>query len=128
MRSKGSDVRGRPMPAAHHDLFRPLDRRGVTRRETLLAFLLLAALGGAAAQRLAYSRSNAAEISCEWNARMINNTVEKWRFDKGRWPAGDLRDIGRDREYFPAGVPRCPLTAEPYRLDPATHRVRGHRH
>lgn len=77
MRSKRHGVPGRPMPTARHALHRPLHRRGVTLRETLLVFLLLIAMGGAGVQRLAYSKSNAAEIACEWNERMINSIVEK---------------------------------------------------
>jgi len=46
--------------------------------------------------------------------------------EKGAWPANDLSDIGADSNYFPDGTPTCPVSGQPYRLDPTTHRVIGH--
>ena len=90
--------------------------------------LLLATLGGFVAQRLATQRAGAAEVACERNVAAVNRTIEKWFFDKGRWPADDLSDIAHDRAYFPSGPPRCPVTGAPYKMNRITHRVSCRRH
>ena len=37
-----------------------------------------------------------------------------------------LSDIGADPNYFPDGLPTCPVSGQPYRLDPTTDRLVGH--
>jgi hypothetical protein len=66
--------------------------------------------------------------ACDQNVAEINAAIERWYTDKGHWPADDLSDIGQDPRYFPEGIPRCPVTREPYSIDPRTHRVLRHRH
>jgi hypothetical protein len=46
--------------------------------------------------------------------------------NEGVWPANDLSDIGANVNYFPEGIATCPVSGQPYRLDPAAHRVVGH--
>lgn len=58
-----------------------------------------------------------------YNRLVIVRAVEQWYREKGVWPRDDLGDIGADGKFFPAGMPRHPLTGRPYRLEPATHRV-----
>jgi len=66
---------------------------------------------------------------CRRNVQTINTMVEFWHVrEDGLWPREDLSDIGRNKDYFPSGVPRCPLDNSPYRLDPVSHRVLGHEH
>ena len=66
---------------------------------------------------------------CRTNIMLINRAVEQWHALESQWPKDDLSDIGRDRNYFPNGIPRCPLDdAQPYSLDPDTHRIIGHTH
>ncbi len=66
---------------------------------------------------------------CRRNVQTINTMVEFWHVrEGGLWPRDDLSDIGRNKDYFPSGVPRCPLDNAPYRLDPVSHRVIGHGH
>jgi hypothetical protein len=66
---------------------------------------------------------------CRRNVEIINTMVEFWSVKHdGLWPRDDLSDIGRDKNYFPKGVPACPIDGSPYRLDPVSHRVKGHEH
>ncbi|HOY64441.1 MAG TPA: hypothetical protein PLK80_03800 [bacterium] len=61
---------------------------------------------------------------CRQHANLINMMVELWYVNHGGvWPNPDLSDIGRDKDYFPNGVPICPYNGMPYALDPTTHRV-----
>lgn len=96
--------------------------------EVAVIFLLLAVIAGTMAYGLAGRGGFASAASCEQKIAKINLAVEKWFFDKSRWPADDLSDIAADPRYFPHGLPRCPVTGEPYRLDPHSHRVIHHRH
>jgi hypothetical protein len=58
----------------------------------------------------------------------INTQVERWYFEKGSWPAADLSDIATNTDYFPEGIPKCPVDDSVYSIDVATHRVTGHSH
>ena len=60
------------------------------------------------------------------NISKINMQVEKWYFNKGYWPLNDLKDIGESKEYFPGGIPKCPVDGTVYVLDPKKHHVVPH--
>ena len=69
------------------------------------------------------------KTACRRNVQIIDTMVEFWNVKHdGLWPRNDLSDIGRDNNYFPKGVPSCPIDGSPYRLDPVSHRVLGHDH
>jgi hypothetical protein len=63
---------------------------------------------------------------CVHNRAEINITIEQYFMNTGNWPATDLSDIGANINYFPDGVPTCPVTGAAYRIDPTTHRLVGH--
>jgi hypothetical protein len=66
---------------------------------------------------------------CRRNVQIINTMIEFWNVKhEGLWPRNDLSDIGKDKDYFPRGVPVCPVDGSPYRLDSLSHRVIGHEH
>jgi prepilin-type N-terminal cleavage/methylation domain-containing protein len=68
----------------------------------------------------------AKDKSCYHNRAEINITVERYYLHNGAWPATNLSDIGADLDYFPDGLPTCPVSGEAYRIDGTTHRVIGH--
>jgi len=68
----------------------------------------------------------AKEKTCYHNHAEINITVEQYYMNSGAWPANDLSDIGANVNYFPDGLPVCPVTGSAYKLDPTLHRVMGH--
>lgn len=70
----------------------------------------------------------ALKAACRQNVSIINTQVELWYIEKETFPKGDLSDIGRDRDYFPNGIPPCPVDGSSYSLDPVTHRIAGHNH
>lgn len=57
----------------------------------------------------------------------IEIQCELWRHNAGAWPATNLSNIGADINYFPAGLPTCPVDGTSYTID-ATGRVVGHTH
>ena len=102
--------------------------RGIAIREVAITLLVLLVMVGVMIYCLASRTAEAAHAACEQNMASINVAIEKWFFDKGRWPANDLHDLAQDKAYFPSGVPRCPVTGEPYRMDLRTYRVARHPH
>lgn len=83
----------------------------------IAALLLPRVLSGADAAK---------EKTCFHNRAEINITVERYYIHTGGWPADNLSDIGADLDYFPDGLPKCPVSDAAYRLDATTHRVIGH--
>ena len=58
----------------------------------------------------------------------IEIQVELWLHNTGSMPASNLATIGADINYFPAGLPTCPVDGGAYTIDPATGLVVGHNH
>lgn len=107
----------------------------VRRRKSRTAFSLMeliavvAILGVIAAlivPRITQGGDRAKEKTCLHNRAEINITVERYYLHNSSWPANDLSDVAADLDYFPDGLPSCPVSGAAYRLDPATHRVVGH--
>jgi general secretion pathway protein G len=97
--------------------------------EILAVVVVLGILAAVVVPRVLVSSAEAKKNACYQNKAAINTAVEKWYFDKGSWPLDDLSDIGADSDYFPEGIPVCPVDgATAYALDPLTHRVTGHVH
>jgi prepilin-type N-terminal cleavage/methylation domain-containing protein len=105
-------------PAAHRDAFSLMELLAVVAILGILAALIVG--------RVSSGGDKAKEKSCFHNRAEVNITVERWYLHKGSWPASDLSDISADPDYFPQGMPVCPTSGAPYRLDPTTHRVIGH--
>ena len=81
------------------------------------AIIVVRATGGSASSKSA---------ACESIQGDIEIQAEIWRHNTGSWPA-NLSDIGADVNYFPTGVPACPVDGTTYTIDSAG-RVVGHAH
>jgi prepilin-type N-terminal cleavage/methylation domain-containing protein len=68
------------------------------------------------------------KTACDSTRGEIDLQVRLWLRTKGAWPAANLSDIGADTNFFPRGVPRCPVDGSDYTLDTTTHTVTGHSH
>ena len=105
---------------------RPFERAAFSLMELLAVVIILGLLAALIVPRVSGGNDNAKEKTCLHNRTELNITVEQYYLHTGNWPANDLSDIAADPNYFPAGVPTCPVTGQPYRIDPTTHRVVGH--
>jgi general secretion pathway protein G len=93
--------------------------------ELIAVVTILGIIAALIVPRVNQGNDLAKEKTCLHNRAEINITVEQYYLHKGSWPASDLSDIGADINYFPDGLPTCPVSGAAYRLD-ANHRVVGH--
>ncbi|MAT69758.1 MAG: hypothetical protein CMJ58_09560 [Planctomycetaceae bacterium] len=104
-----------------------ITRTGLSLIEVTAAILVL---GIAAALILSTARrcvSTADTAACHSNIGDIELQAELWLQHTGSWPANDLSDIDGDLDYFPSGLPVCPVDGTSYQLDGAGSVV-GHTH
>jgi general secretion pathway protein G len=80
--------------------------------------IVLRSTAGASSSKIAGCQSCKGDIEVQ---------AELWRHNTGSWPATNLSNIGADINYFPAGVPTCPVDGSAYAIDSAG-RVVGHNH
>jgi general secretion pathway protein G len=66
--------------------------------------------------------------ACEGYKGNIEVQAELWLHNTGSWPAANLSNIGADLNYFPQGLPVCPVDGSSYTIDAVTGRVTGHTH
>jgi general secretion pathway protein G len=101
-------------------------RAGFSLMELLAVVVILGIIAALIVPRVSDGTDTAKHKCCLYNHTEIDITVERYYLHTGTWPANDLSDIAADVNYFPEGLPACPLTGAPYSLDPITHRVVGH--
>src|SRR5262245_23578094 len=99
---------------------------GFSMMELLAVVTILGILAVLIVPRVVGGNDTAKDKACFHNRTEINITVEQYYLHTGTWPANDLSDIGADPNYFPDGLPTCPVSGQHYRLDPTTHRLVGH--
>ena len=103
-------------------------RRALTLLELLAVVTIIGILALVAVRTMLVSSADVKRNSCFHNKTVINKQVEQFYFDQGKWPAITLSDIGADPNYFPDGIPRCPVDNSTYLLNPLSDRVLGHSH
>ncbi len=106
------------------------NRRAFTLIEILAVVVILGILAVVVVPRVLTSSATAKTNACYQNKASINTGIEKWYFEKGSWPADALTDIGADADFFPDGIPVCPVDGTAYAMDPlaGNNRVAGHSH
>ncbi|HOO56225.1 MAG TPA: type II secretion system protein [bacterium] len=101
--------------------------RGFTIIETVLIVILISILAAILIPRFSVGSRTAKIQSCEMNRSIINTMVETFYFVEGTWPLDSLTDIKANDNYFPDGIPTCPVDETSYELKPSPkHRVTGH--
>lgn len=102
--------------------------RGLSLLEILAVVTIIGVLAVIVIPRFANHSDRAKAKACHVNKGNIETQTQLWLRNKGRWPASDLSDIGAHPDYFPDGLPTCPVDGGSYVLDRTTQRVRGHQH
>jgi prepilin-type N-terminal cleavage/methylation domain-containing protein len=104
---------------------RPLKTRGAFSLLELLAVItILGIIALVVIPRIATSSATAKENACFQNKAEINSAVERFFFDTGALPA-NIANVNSSN-YFPDGIPVCPVSGAAYALDATSKRVTGH--
>ena len=95
----------------------------------LLAITTLLGVIAAIVVPRVYGRMDSAKANaCHVHKGDIEIQAELWMSNTGSWPATNLSAVGADVNYFPEGLPTCPVDGTNYTLDTATGLVIGHNH
>lgn len=101
---------------------------GFTLVEVMLVVILISILAAIVIPRFTVSSMRAKVQSCEMNRAIVNKQVETYFFVEGTWPLPDMTDIKANVNYFPDGIPTCPVDLSSYTLAASPlMRVTGHR-
>lgn len=92
-------------------------RAGFSLLELLAVVTILGIIAVVVIPRISVSADAAKQSTHKQNIAEINSAVERWYFEKGKYPKSDLTDIGADADYFPDGIPANPLTDGKYKLN-----------
>jgi prepilin-type N-terminal cleavage/methylation domain-containing protein len=107
---------------------RPSIQSGFSLLEMLTVVTILGIVAAVIVPRV-FGGSDAAKVgSCQALKGDIEIQTEMWRTNTGVWPAANLATIGADINYFPGGLPVCPVDGTAYTIDPNTGLVVGHTH
>ena len=98
--------------------------RGLSLLELMLVVMLVAIIASIVMVRISDSTDTAKCRACQHNRAELNAALERYGVENGSFPI-DLTLLNAP-EYFPAGVPTCPVTGATYAIDPGTQRISGH--
>ncbi len=106
---------------------RIIGKKGVSAGEVILVILLMSIIAIILLPRFSDIVQNAKYDSCRTNVANVNALVQLYYIKEGTWPKTDLSDIATNVNYFPEGLPGCPVTSSAsYYIYPTGHRVTGH--
>lgn len=74
--------------------------------------------------RIVESQDEAKANACQHDRMLINSAIERFAVVNNAYPTS-LSDLNVP-DYFPSGIPSCPVTGAAYSLNSTTHRVDGH--
>ena len=98
--------------------------RGLSLIEVLLVVTIIGIIASVVMVRISDSTDAAKEKSCFHNRAELNSAIERFGIETGAFPTA-IGDLDTD-DYFPGGIPTCPVTGNAYTLNTTTHRVDGH--
>lgn len=95
--------------------------------ELMAVVAILGLLAALALPRTESARTSGLRASCHVTRAEVELQAMLWRRSIGSWPASNLADIGSDPDYFPEGLPACPVDGSVYSIN-AAGEVVGHDH
>lgn len=103
------------------------EQSGFTLVEVILIVVLISILAAVVIPRFFAATKKAKVQSCEMNRSIINKQVELYFITESTWPLDNLNDIKGNQNYFPDGIPTCPVDMTSYQLwSSPYHRVQNH--
>src|SRR4051812_29715377 len=113
--------------ATNHPPRRPPSlHRGFSLLEMLAIITIMGIMAAVIIPRIGGQTTKAKANVCSQYQGDLNEALERYYFDHEVW-SSNLNDIQTD-DYYPTEIPVCPVTGQPYAIDPATHRITGHHH
>jgi len=106
----------------------PLARLGFSLMELMAALAIIALLAMLVVPRTSIHRAAGDASACHAHQGEIELQCQLWHRIQGEYPKDDLGNIGVDINYFPQGLPTCPVDGTSYTIDHSTGRVVGHTH
>ena len=99
-------------------------RRGLSLIELMLVVTIIGLLAGLVVPRITDNTTEAQIKTCLHNRAHLNSAAERYAVLNQTAPTslGDLDVL----DYFPGGMPVCPVTGNAYSLNATTNRVEGH--
>ncbi len=96
--------------------------------ELLAVVTILGVIAAIVIPRVLSGSETAKQRTCVYNVGQIHSAVERYRDATGVWPSPHLSELDGNLEYFPEGIPRCPVSGHAYGLDTAgdLYRIDGH--
>ncbi len=89
---------------------------GFTVIEVMLVVILISILAAIVIPRFSIGSKKAKVQSCEMNRAIINKQVEIFYITESTWPFTHMEDIKSNVNYFPDGIPTCPVDLTSYLL------------
>lgn len=96
--------------------------------ELMAALVIIGIMAALIVPRLLGHNDTAKKNACYANQGDIELQVQLWKRNLGSYPLANLSNIGADTNYFPSGLPVCPVDGSAYTIDTTTGLVIGHTH
>lgn len=105
--------------------FRPyLPQPGFSLLEVMLVIVLIGIVATIIIGTVADSTDGAKCRACQHNRAELNAAIERYGIETGAYPAS-LDEVNVP-DYFPSGIPACPVSGAAYTLNTSTYRIEGH--
>ena len=103
-------------------------RHGLSLLELVAALTIMGVLAAIVVPRFSDTGKRAKKQACAVHKMNIEVQSQLWFRSKAAWPSSNLSDIGGNANFFPEGLPVCPVDGSNYTFNTSTHRVIGHTH
>lgn len=104
------------------------ERRGISLLELMAVVAIIGVLAVFLVPRVSSGAKDSQAVECHVQVGVIELQASLWRRSRGTFPTATLSDVGADKQYFPEGLPSCPVDGTAYQINTMTGRVTGHSH
>lgn len=103
-------------------------RLGLSLIEILVVVTLMGIVAAIIIPRFSSQSADAKAKTCKVNKGNIEIQCQLWLRQTGAVPQSNLSDVGANNNFFPEGLPKCPVDGSSYTINTSTLQVNGHTH